>query len=238
MATEAQIAANRRNAQRSTGPRTAAGKVVTRMNAVKSGLYAKSLVIRTEKPADLDQLAAEYHAEFHPVTPRERDLVDTLVHNQWLIRRLRRTEADLHARHYAGRDQDFDGRWSHHIIKRDHPLADAFDALEKQLVRLQTRVNALERSSRHTLKELRDLRARPVSEIGFVPSEPPQPAPSAPDPQASEPQSPSASSPSATPIGFVSPQNPQPAPPRRGASPNPSRPGPAARQPCTTLPSV
>src|SRR6516164_1744976 len=108
MATEAQILANRRNSQLSTGPRSEAGKSVSRMNALQSGLHAESLVIRTEDSAALAELSAEYYAEFHPVTPRQRDLVDTLVHNQWLIRRLRLTEADLHATHFQERDDNFD----------------------------------------------------------------------------------------------------------------------------------
>lgn len=38
MATEKQIAANRRNAQRSTGPRSAAGKSISSRNALRHGL--------------------------------------------------------------------------------------------------------------------------------------------------------------------------------------------------------
>ena len=87
MSTEKQLAANRRNAQLSTGPRTEAGKSRSRMNALKSGLYAESLVVCGEDSSALAQLSAEYHAQLHPVTPFERDLVDTIVYNQWLIRR-------------------------------------------------------------------------------------------------------------------------------------------------------
>ncbi len=48
MATEAQLAANRRNAQKSTGPRTAEGKAVVAQNAVQHGLLAREGVLRGE----------------------------------------------------------------------------------------------------------------------------------------------------------------------------------------------
>jgi hypothetical protein len=47
MTTEKQIAANRANAQESTGPRTAVGKAASSANALKSGIYAKFLLIPT-----------------------------------------------------------------------------------------------------------------------------------------------------------------------------------------------
>src|SRR5579883_2655363 len=181
MATANQIAANRSNAQKSTGPRTDAGKQITRLNALKSGLHAESHIVRGEDPEALAQLTAEYYAEFHPVTPRQRDLVDTLVHNQWLIRRLRLTEADLYAHHFADRDHNFDPKYNFHKLRQQHALADGFETLEKRLARLQSRINSLERSSRSATKELRELPATPQAtdepdacdQIGFVPSNPP-----------------------------------------------------------------
>lgn len=38
--TEKQLTANRRNALRSTGPRTAKGRAVSRMNAMKHGILS------------------------------------------------------------------------------------------------------------------------------------------------------------------------------------------------------
>ncbi len=44
MASENQVEANRRNAAKSTGPKTAQGKQVVRMNALKHGLRAERVV--------------------------------------------------------------------------------------------------------------------------------------------------------------------------------------------------
>jgi hypothetical protein len=48
LATERQIAANRLNAQRSTGPRTEAGKANSRRNALKHGLTAEKMLLEYE----------------------------------------------------------------------------------------------------------------------------------------------------------------------------------------------
>src|SRR5579884_4034165 len=95
MASPAQLEANRQNSQKSTGPRSATGKQISRMNALKTGIHAQSHIIRGEDPEALAELAAEYHAQYRPTTPRDRDLVDTLVHNEWHIRRLRAIEVAL-----------------------------------------------------------------------------------------------------------------------------------------------
>src|SRR4051812_18596608 len=46
MVSEKRVAANRRNALLSTGPRTKQGKAVSRMNALRHGLLARQVVAR------------------------------------------------------------------------------------------------------------------------------------------------------------------------------------------------
>jgi hypothetical protein len=54
MSTEAQTRANRRNAQKSTGPRSRQGKAAVSQNAVKHGLLTRQNVITSESQADFD----------------------------------------------------------------------------------------------------------------------------------------------------------------------------------------
>ena len=41
-----QLAANRRNAQKSTGPKTPEGRAVSKMNALKHGILSKEVLVR------------------------------------------------------------------------------------------------------------------------------------------------------------------------------------------------
>ena len=83
MATPAQLTANRANAQKSTGPRSAEGKSASRFNALKHGLDAQSVIIPGEDPAAYDALAADYRAEWQPTTPSDNFHVDTMIRADW-----------------------------------------------------------------------------------------------------------------------------------------------------------
>ena len=50
-----QVAANRRNAQKSTGPKTANGKAVSKLNALKHGLLAQTVVVRGQQLQGINQ---------------------------------------------------------------------------------------------------------------------------------------------------------------------------------------
>ena len=53
MATIKQIEANRLNALKSTGPKTPEGKAAVRMNALRHGLRARTVVLPGDKPRGL-----------------------------------------------------------------------------------------------------------------------------------------------------------------------------------------
>ena len=73
MATPAQITANRANAQKSTGPRSAEGKSASRFNALKHGIDAASIVIPGEDPAEYEALVAATTTEsIRPQSPPKR----------------------------------------------------------------------------------------------------------------------------------------------------------------------
>ena len=89
--------ANRRNAQRSTGPRTAEGKTRSSQNAFKHGLYSNQLITASEDPTEFDQLRATLRSEHQPANTTEEILVDELAQNFWRMRRFRKMEAQAWA---------------------------------------------------------------------------------------------------------------------------------------------
>src|SRR5215468_8477509 len=95
MATLKQIQANRQNARKSTGPRSAEGKAKSRFNALKSGIDAQSAVIPDEDSAKFQELADEYYARFQPENPKNATCFDTLITAVWQLRRLRRVETQI-----------------------------------------------------------------------------------------------------------------------------------------------
>ena len=95
MVSQKQLEANRRNARRSTGPRTAKGKSVSSLNALRTGINAETEVLPDEDPAELAALAAEYEEFYKPSSPAERCCVATLISADWRLRRFRRIEAQL-----------------------------------------------------------------------------------------------------------------------------------------------
>jgi len=88
MATEKQIAANRRNAQKCTGPKTREGKFKSSLNALKHGLYSHHYILSTEDEGIFNNLVADLINEFNPETPSELELVDILIHTAWRRRRI------------------------------------------------------------------------------------------------------------------------------------------------------
>ena len=87
MSTEAQIKANRENAKKSTGPRTARGKEVVSQNALKHGLCAKKNVIRSESQEEFDMFRDVMIEDLAPSGGMELMLAQRIVALSWRLRR-------------------------------------------------------------------------------------------------------------------------------------------------------
>jgi hypothetical protein len=150
MATDLQIAANRLNALKSTGPRTPEGKSSSRFNALKTGIDAESEVIRGENSAALDALSIAFHAEYQPATATEANLVDAIVHHAWLQRRLRKVEAES----WEGERKRMQ-KITHDEMTNGEVFAHHVGAFS----RVQRRIDSTERNLHRSLDTLRRLQA-------------------------------------------------------------------------------
>jgi len=153
MTTQSQIDANRRNAQKSTGPVTVTGRNISRFNALKTGIHAKSTVIPGENAEDLDQLVADYREQYRPVTPEQRFLVDTMVNAEWMLRRYHKVEADLWK--YSYQDPDTTS------------TTEFFLRHQRDFALVHRKIAFFERSFYHALKELKasQATAQPLTDI-------------------------------------------------------------------------
>ena len=82
-----QIEANRRNALKSTGPRTDAGKQASRCNAVRHGLSAETVVGALEDAEDYKAFEAAITADYDAQSAVERELLLRLASLLWRLRR-------------------------------------------------------------------------------------------------------------------------------------------------------
>ena len=99
MASPAQLAANRRNAQKSTGPRTIEGRKRASLNALKSGMTAKTVVLPHESAADYDEIRTALIEDYSPATSQEMMLVDQIAVGYWRTIRARRFETAMFDNH-------------------------------------------------------------------------------------------------------------------------------------------
>ena len=95
MTSEKQTQANRRNALKSTGPRTPEGKVKVRSNAIKHGVLSQEVLLRREDEEAFQELDENLRVELQPVGELENMLVDRIVAARWRLRRLGRVETGI-----------------------------------------------------------------------------------------------------------------------------------------------
>jgi hypothetical protein len=99
MTSAKQIEANRKNARKSTGPRTAKGKAITKFNAVTHGLQARHVVLPDEDVGKFERLRGELIQELEPRGVGEYRLVENISVAMWRLRRVYRIEVGMFMRH-------------------------------------------------------------------------------------------------------------------------------------------
>ena len=94
---DARLNANRANAQHSTGPKTEEGKAKSSMNAVKTGLTGRTVLLPTDDALIYQQHLDRTFAKFSPATDDEHILVQTIADTEWRLLRIAPLETGIYA---------------------------------------------------------------------------------------------------------------------------------------------
>lgn len=145
MATQSQVKANQANAQRSTGPKTTAGKQRSAQNSRTHGFTAGFMGVTPEEQDEYNTLAGEIDLDLLPEGALEEATRDQIVDAAWRLRKLHKIHAQMAAD--TGTDP---------LI---HPDSEA--AL-KQLARYRA---SMEMAFYRALKTLRELQTRRAARV-------------------------------------------------------------------------
>jgi hypothetical protein len=145
---EAKLAANRANAQKSTGPQSDATKAITRLNAVRNALTGQTILLPTDDVVLYQNHCDAYRKELKPVGAIENNLVQAIADHDWRLARIPALEAKLYA---LGESELADD-------ETPAPLLEAHIQIvyEKHFRNLQLQQNRL---TRYRTKDLAELKA-------------------------------------------------------------------------------
>jgi transcription termination factor NusB len=158
---EAQLSANRANAKLSTGAVTPEGRAKSSMNALKTGLTGKTVLLPNEDPALYQETLNAALQTAQPATEEECALVRSLVDGNWRLDRIQRLESAILLKghiEFAGKYEDRTPRERALLID-----ADAYLKYEKQLRNLniqEARLRRLMDKDRAELSRLQAIRKR------------------------------------------------------------------------------
>jgi hypothetical protein len=163
MPTAAQIAANQANAQLSTGPTSETGKAKSSLNAVKTGLTGRTVLLPGDDAALYEAHVSHVIERYQPADDEERNLVQSLADTEWRLLRIPSLEMGIYAvgrLEFAELFSNEDEAVRNHLIE-----AKIFLAYQRQLNNLSIQENRLRRQREKdtvVLRELQDGRKRQV----------------------------------------------------------------------------
>ena len=167
MATIQQIEANRRNALKSTGPRTAEGKAASAYS-LRHGLRARTIVLPGESRREFQILCDDLETEWQPQSMSEQFYLEQMAVSQWKLMRMEVGEADIsqEARTARVRIPLLDRLWQ------------AQSRLERSYARAQRELERLQTSRRRQVRQPENVLSAPPPA-----AEVPAPATSSVDPE-------------------------------------------------------
>jgi len=227
MATTAQTNANRENAKKSTGPRTAQGKTISSRNSLVHGMTSGKFLPPDADPQEFFQLLDQFRNRFQPFDEVEDALVERLVAAEFKMRSVRYMDAGLF--HYQAETNPMPEQFNK--AGRSNPLAWAFhgdSAYYNSFSKLMRYEGFLQREFSRALRDLSMLQADRRARLAEADAQATPPAPAEPESPAAVPKTEETNrtqfpGPTPAPAGFQPdpPQNPNliPFPGVNGGSP-------------------
>lgn len=151
----AQLSANRHNAKLSTGPKSIQGKTKVSVNAVKTGLTGRTVLLPSDDAAAYEKHVRRFLNAFSPANENETDLVQRITDTQWRLYRIPEIEAGI----YTMARIEFADLFASHPPAEAAALIQAhtFMTHQKQLMNLSLQESRLSRQFSRDVKELREL---------------------------------------------------------------------------------
>ena len=150
-------AINRENAQKSTGPRTAAGKQRSSLNALRHGLTGQTIVLPTEDLAAYQRHSQAFLDEYQPKGATENQLVQSLLDTVWQVNRAAAVETNLFSLGLTEMEERI--RASHPEAETALAMALAYREHNRAFANISTYRQRLTRQFERTLVLLRQIQA-------------------------------------------------------------------------------
>ena len=164
MSTHAQIHANRENAKSSTGPRTPEGKSNACLNALKTGLTGRTVLLPSDDLAAYQAHLDRFLATHQPATDEERALVQSIADTEWRLLRIPTLEAGIYALGRIEFAAEFTSEQDA-AVRAALVEAKTFLAYQRQLNNLSIQERRLRNQLVDDLTELRDLQQERQSQV-------------------------------------------------------------------------
>jgi len=155
MSTPAQIAANQKNARLSTGPTSEAGKAKSSLNAVKTGLTGRAVLLPGEDAARYEAHVARFIERFKPLGEEEQNLVQSLADTEWRLLRIPALEMGIYALGRLEFAELFPNE--EEAVRQQLVEAKTFLTYQRQLNNLSIQENRLRRQRDKDSASLREL---------------------------------------------------------------------------------
>src|ERR1700719_3748032 len=150
-------AMNKANAQKSTGPRTAAGKQRSSLNALRHGLTGQTVVLPPEDHSAYQRHSHAFLDEYQPKGATETQLVQSLLDTSWQLNRAAAVETNLFSLGITEMEDRI--RASHPEAEAALAMALAYREHNRAFANISTYRQRLTREFQRTLVLLRQIQA-------------------------------------------------------------------------------